>query len=63
MKLNADKITTIVGAVGAAATAAQPVLATLQPEASLHGQHYLQILTAGAFAVLGFFSNRKGAQG
>ncbi|HBG07667.1 MAG: hypothetical protein A2075_09085 [Geobacteraceae bacterium GWC2_58_44] len=61
--MNADRITTIIGSIGAAATAVQPVLTAIQPGAVLHLQDYLQLLTAGVFAILGFFSNRKTAQG
>lgn len=60
--MNADKITTIVGAVGAAATAAQPVLTAVQPGSSLHSQDYFQLVAATVFAVLGFFTNRKGKE-
>jgi len=61
--MNADRITTIVGSIGAAATAVQPVLTAIEPTGVLHQQHYLQLLAAAAFAVLGFFTNRKSAQG
>lgn len=61
--MSADKITTIVGAIGAAATAAQPVLTAVQPGAALHSQDYFQLVTALVFAVMGFFTNRRPAQG
>lgn len=59
--MNSDKITTIVGAVGAAAMAAQPALNGVQ--GSLHAQDYASLLSAVLFGILGFFSNRQKQQG
>lgn len=59
--MNADKFTTIVGVVGAAAAAAQPVLSGVTT-GTLHGPDYFQLISAVVFAVLGFFSNRKSAK-
>jgi hypothetical protein len=55
--MKSDKITSIVGAVGAAATAAQPVLHGV--EGSLHSGDYFQLVSAVLFAVLGFFTNKQ----
>lgn len=56
--MTGDKITTIVGAVGAAVTAAQPVLNGVQ-QGALQQNDYLQLLMAVVFAVLGFFTNKE----
>lgn len=55
-KMNSDKITTVVGAIGAAAVGATPVLNAVQ--GSMHQQDYLSLLGAIAMAVLGYFTNK-----
>ena len=57
--MNADKISTIVGAVAAAATAAGPVI-NVAGTGSLHQSDYFGLVTAVMMAVWGFFTN-KGA--
>lgn len=56
--MNKDRITTIVGAIGAAAAAAQPVLDATEGGA-LHTNDYLQLVMAVAFAVIGWFTGKK----
>ena len=56
--MKADQITTIVGAIGAASAAAQPVLSAAGG-ASLHTNDYLQLVMAVAFAVIGWFTGKK----
>ena len=56
--MNGDKITTIIGAVGAAAVAAQPITNAVG-QGSLHQQDYIQLFIAVLTAVFGFFTNKK----
>ena len=56
--MNKDKLTTIIGAIGAIATAATPVVNSMQ-NSSLHSGDYLQLAVAASFGLLGFFSNKK----
>jgi hypothetical protein len=55
--MDKDKITTIVGAIGAAALAAEPVMNSVS--GSLHSGDYFNLFSAIAFAVLGWFSNKN----
>ena len=57
--MTTDKISTIVGAVAAASTAAQPVLNATQ--GSMHQSDYFSLVGAVAMAVWAFFTNRQGA--
>ena len=59
--MNKDTITTILGAVGAVVTAAQPVINATQ--GSLHQQDYLSLVYAVIFGVFGFFTNKKAKAG
>ena len=54
---NHDLTTTIVGAVGAAVTAANPVLNGIQ-SGTLHQSDWLQLAMSIVFAVMGFFTNK-----
>lgn len=54
--MNADKVTTIVGAIGAASMAAQPVLNGVQ--GSLKTGDWLSLLTAIAIAVVSWFTGK-----
>ena len=56
--MSTDKITTIVGAIGAAATAAQPVLNATQ--GAMHQSDYFNLIGAVCMAVWAVFTN-KGA--
>lgn len=56
--MNSDKITTILGAIGAAAMGAQPVMNTIQPGTSLHQGDYVQLILAAVMAAWGFYTNR-----
>lgn len=51
-----DKITTAVGALMAAGTAAQPVLNGVQ--GSMHSGDWIQLGVAVLMAVFGFFTNK-----
>ena len=55
--MGTDKITTIVGVVGSAAMAAQPVLNGVQ--GSLHAGDYTSLLAAVLFGVMGYFTNKQ----
>ena len=54
-----DVLTTVIGGVGAAVTAAQPVLTAVQPGSSMHTQDWLQLAMAVIFGIFGFFTNKK----
>ena len=54
-----DLITTIVGGLGAVATAAGPVLGQMQPGTSMHPQDWAQLGAALFMGLLGFFTNKK----
>lgn len=56
--LNKDKVTTILGVVGAGIMAAQPILTGVQTQ-SLHSNDWLQLGTAVAFSLLGYFTNKQ----
>lgn len=58
MGMNKDQLTTLLGALGAAATAAQPVINAAE-SASLHSNDYLQLGTAVLFGLLGWATNKK----
>lgn len=55
-----DVMTTVVGAIGAVATAAGPVLNGVQPGTSMHPQDWTQLVAAVFIGLLGWFSNKKG---
>lgn len=55
--MNRDKLTTVLGAVGAAVTAAQPVINGIS--GSLHTQDYFQMAFAVIMAVFGFYTNKQ----
>ena len=57
--MSTDKITTIVGGIGAAAAAAQPVLNGVQ--GVMHQQDYFQLFAAVCMAVFSFFTNKAKA--
>jgi hypothetical protein len=61
MKVTPDTITTALGVVGAAVTAATPVLNVVQ--GTLHAQDWLQLVSAVFIAVFGFFTNKAPKQG
>lgn len=52
-----DTITTVVGSIGAAVVAAQPVLNGVQ--GSLHTQDYMQLVLAICVSVFSYFTNKK----
>lgn len=54
-----DIITTVVGGIGAAVVAAEPVLLAVQPGSSMHPQDWTQLAMAVVIAVFGFFTNKK----
>lgn len=56
--MNKDHITTVLGAVGAVAMAINPVLGGVATGA-LRGGDWLQIASAGIFALLGYFTNKR----
>lgn len=56
--MDKDRLTTIVGAVGAAAMAAGPVISGATNQ-SLHTGDYTQLVAAVFMAILGFFTNKK----
>jgi len=56
--MDKDKLTTVVGGIGAAVTAAGPVLNGVQT-GSLHQGDWIQLAMAVVFGVLGFFTNKK----
>ncbi len=56
--MDKDKLTTILGGVGAAVTAAQPVINGVTT-GSLHQQDYFQLVFAVIMGVFGFFTNKK----
>ena len=55
--MDKDKVTTVLGAVGAAVTAAQPVMNGVA--GSLHTQDYFQLAFAVVMAVFGFYTNKQ----
>jgi hypothetical protein len=61
MTANKNVITTVVGVIGAVATATQPVLDMTQA-ASLDNKGIAQLFMAIAFAVIGFFTGRPQAE-
>lgn len=56
--MNKDKVTTILGAVGAVAMAMNPVLGGVATGV-LHSGDWFQIASAGIFALFGYFTNKK----
>ncbi len=56
-----DLVTTILGGVGAAVTAAQPVVNMVQPGTSLHPQDWIQLAMAVIFGLFGFYTNKQNA--
>jgi hypothetical protein len=56
--MKADMITTIVGGIGAAAAAAQPVLEAAGG-GQLHQADYFQLIAAIAFAVISWFTGKR----
>lgn len=59
MKKDVDIITTVVGGIGAAAAAAQPVLNGVQPGSSMHPQDWMQLIFAIAMGVVSFFVGKQ----
>lgn len=57
--MNKDTVTTVLGVGVAAATAAQPILNSVQ--GTFHQQDWFALLSAVAMAVFGFFTNKKEA--
>lgn len=55
--MNHDNVTTALGAIGAAVTAAQPVINATQ--GAMHQQDYIQLFLAVIMAVFGFFTNKQ----
>ena len=55
---NKDTATTIIGAMGAVTVAIDPVMAMIATP-TLHGANWMQLATAGLFALLGYFTNKK----
>jgi hypothetical protein len=53
-----DFITSAIGYVGAAVTAASPVINAVTPGSSMHTQDWTQLLMAVIFAALGHFTNK-----
>jgi len=56
--VNKDHVTTVLGAVGAIAMAVNPVLGGVTT-GTLHGGDWMQIASAGLFALLGYFTNKR----
>lgn len=56
--MSADKITNVVGAIGAAAAAATPVLQAAGGN-TLHQGDYFQLAYAVALAVISWFTGKK----
>lgn len=56
--MSKDKLTTLLGALVGAATAAQPVVDSLAPGGSLHGADYVKLAMAVVFTAWGFFTNK-----
>lgn len=52
-----DLLTTVIGAVGAVATAAQPIVNASQ--GTFHQGDWIQLAMAAIFGLLGFFTNKK----
>ena len=57
MGMKADKITTIVGAVGAGVVAAEPILNSVA--GSLHSSDYFNVIGAALIAIFGYFTNKR----
>jgi hypothetical protein len=55
--MDKDKVTTVIGAMMAAGTAATPVLNAV--EGSLHRGDYLQLAVSVLMAVFGYFTNKQ----
>jgi len=55
---NKDTATTMFGAVGALSMAVNPVLNAVATQ-SLHSGDWISLVTAGMFALLGYFTNKK----
>ena len=55
--MDKDKVTTVLGAIGAAVTAAQPVMNGVS--GALHVQDYFQMAFAVIMAVFGFYTNKQ----
>ena len=60
MRSTKDTVTTVIGGLGAAITAAQPIMDSVG-SGSLHQGDYVQLLAAVLVAVFGYFTN-KGSQ-
>ena len=58
--MNPDKVTTVIGAVVAAGTAAQPVMNAVQ--GSMHQADWMQLLASVAMAIFGYFTNKHPAE-
>jgi len=56
--LNKDSATTMFGAVGALSMAVNPVLTAVSTQ-TLHSGDWISLVTAGMFALLGYFTNKK----
>jgi hypothetical protein len=56
--MNKDKITTVLGALVAGATAAHPVINGVSTN-SLHSQDYFQLATAVFMGIFAFFTNKQ----
>lgn len=56
--MDKDKLTTLIGGIGAAVTAAQPVINGVST-GSLHQGDWFQLAMAVVFGVLGFFTNKN----
>lgn len=56
--MDKDKAATLIGAAGAVITAINPVIGGISTGV-LHGGDWLQLATAGIFALLGYFTNKK----
>ena len=61
MSVNKDLITTVVGVLGAVASASQPVVSLTQGN-SMDTKGIAQLVMAIAFAVIGFFTGRPQVQ-
>lgn len=62
MKSTKDIVTTVLGGVLAAGTAAQPIMIAAG-EQSLHQADYMQLVMAVVMAVFGYFTNKGSRSG
>lgn len=58
MTINKDKLTTVLGAIGAGVATVQPIVNSMSNQ-SLHTQDYVQLTMALLLGIFGWATNKK----